>query len=37
MIIVIGKQKTVVEKMNAMGILGDLPESNQISVVDIMN
>ena len=29
--------KTVVEKMNAMGILGDLPESNQISLFDIMN
>ena len=28
--------KTVVEKMNAMGLLGDLPESNQISLFDIM-
>ena len=29
--------KTVVEKMHAMGLLGDLPESNQISLFDIMN
>ena len=29
--------KTVVEKMNAMGLLGDLPESNQISLFDILN
>ena len=28
--------KTVVEKMNDMGLLGDLPESNQISLFDIM-
>ena len=28
--------KTVVEKMNAMGLLGDLPESNQISLFDIL-
>ena len=28
--------KTVVEKMNEMGLLGDLPESNQISLFDIM-
>ena len=29
--------KTVVEKMNSMGLLGDLPESNQISLFDILN
>ena len=29
--------KTVVEKMHAMGLLGDLPESNQISLFDIMS
>ena len=28
--------KTVVEKMHTMGLLGDLPESNQISLFDIM-
>ena len=28
--------KTVVEKMNEMGLLGDLPESNQISLFDIL-
>ncbi len=28
--------KTVVEKMNSMGLLGDLPESNQISLFDIL-
>lgn len=28
--------KTVVEKMHDMGLLGDLPESNQISLFDIM-
>ena len=30
-------QEYYVEKMNAMGLLGDLPESNQISLFDILN
>ena len=28
-------QRRVIEKMNEMGLLGDLPESNQISLFDM--